>query len=567
MVRPRGVEPPTFGFGNQHSIHLSYGRLGTSYPKMPINGILSQTVNLGLLIMAMDRLLSQISVLLVIVALSPMATAQNLSETYQQALDQDALLKRSLAQRNANREAAPAALAQMLPSVNLVANSDTNNPAVTSDALFAPTSTDSIIRDHGYLINATQNLIDIGSWFNLNQAQHIVDQADATYTYAEQTLIIRVAEGYFEVLDAIDNLSFAQAEKKALYEELNQTQEKFNVGLVAITDLNDFRARYDDSVSREIQALNNLDDSKERLRIITGEVIDVLSPLKDSIPLNTPEPNDIDTWQDYAQKNNPLLASTRFDMEAKRSAVEVQRAQHYPTVNMQGSYGAARSGLVTNPGNVSDLGWELLFQAQLNLYAGGGIQASVNRARYTYEDARYAFEEARRETISNARIAYRGVLNAISQVNALRQAVISAQSALDANQASYDVGAKTSIDVLNSLSNLYNQQRNFATARYAYILNILKLKQAAGTLSVIDVELVNTWLASNPVDSSLMKAVEVPFIESTPTPDEKPEFKTPEVPVVVPTAPDIQTPTAPLPVDTTPVTRIDTPVEDTATGQ
>lgn len=497
--------------------------------------------------MAQGCFFPRISSLVLLLALGPAAFSQDLLDTYMQALDQDALLKRSLAQRNANREAAPAALANMLPSVNVAANSDANNPAVTSDTLFAPTSTDTIVRDHGYLVSAQQNLLDIGSWFNLNQAQHIVDQADATYTFAEQDLIIRVAQAYFEVLDAIDNLSFAQAEKKALYEELNQTQEKFNVGLVAITDLNDFRARYDDSVSQEIQAENNLDDSKERLRIITGGVVDLVSPLHDAIPLNTPDPNDIETWQEYALNNNPLLAAARFDMDAKRSAVEVQRAQHYPTVNVQGSYGASKSGLVTNPGDISDLGWELLFQAQMNLYAGGGIQSSVRRAQYTFEDARFAFEEARRETISNARIAYRGVLTAISQVSALRQAVISAQTALDANQASYDVGAKTSIDVLNSLSNLYDQQRNFAKARYAYIVNILRLKQAAGSLSLVDVELVNTWLKQNPVNSATLKATAVPLKEAEPVATEKSEFKTPEKPVETLTAPDIQTPTPLIP--------------------
>jgi outer membrane protein len=471
--------------------------------------------------MAKDRLFYRFSTAVLFVVISPMASTQDLLDTYMQALEKDALLKRSLAQRDANRTAAPSALANMLPTVNMQANSNTNNPAVTSDQIFEPGTAagTTIIRDHGYVINATQDLINVGSWFTLKQAGHIVDQADATYTYAEQNLILRTAEAYFDVLDAIDNLSFAQAEKNSLEQELHQSQEKFNVGLVAITDLNDFRARFDDSVSREIQALNMLDDAKERLRIITGDVIDVLAPLKDKIPLNTPDPNDIDTWQEYAQQNNPLLASTRFDMEAKRSAVEVTRAQHYPTINVQGSYGADKLGLVTNPGDVSDLGWQLLFQAQMNLYAGGGIQASVNKAQYTFEDARYAFEEARRETISNTRIAYRGVLTAISQVHALRQSVISAQSALDANQASYDVGAKTSIDVLNSLSNLYNQQRNFAKARYAYIINVLSLKQAAGTLSLADVELVNTWLSQNPVLPGNNNAVSAPFVDTGIKPD------------------------------------------------
>ena len=475
--------------------------------------------------MTKDRLFYRFSTAVLFVIISPMASTQDLLDTYIQALEKDALLKRSLAQRDANRTAAPSALANMLPNVSMVANSNTSNPIALNDQLFEPGSPGvPLIRDHGYVINATQNLINVGNWFTMNQAGHIVDQADATYTFAEQDLILRTAKAYFEVLDAIDNLSFAQAEKNALEQELKQSQEKFNVGLVAITDLNDFRSRFDDSVSQEIQALNNFDDSKERLRIITGDVIDVLSPLKDTIPLNTPDPNDIDTWQDFAQKNNPLLAATRFDMEAKRSAVEVTRAQHYPTINMQGSYGADKLGLVTNPGDVSDLGWQLLFQAQMNLYAGGGIQASVNKAQYTFEDARYAFEEARRETISNTRIAYRGVLSAISQVSALRQAVISAQTALDANQASYDVGAKTSIDVLNSLSNLYNQQRNFATARYAYIINVLSLKQAAGSLSMADVELVNTWLSQHPITPGSTTAEHVPFVgQSDVTPEsEKP---------------------------------------------
>ncbi len=487
--------------------------------------------------------------------LPAIAVGQDLLTTYLEALDQDALLKRSLAQRNANRQAEPAALANLLPSVDITALSDSNNPAVTDPTVFGDfPGADTIVKENAYLITGTQPVINIASWFGLNQAQHIVDQADATYTYAEQSLILRVAESYFAVLDAADNLTFAQAEKKALAEELKQTQEKFDVGIVAITDLNDFQARYDNSVALEIQSLNNLEDSKERLRIITGEAIETLTPLKPTIPLHTPEPNNIDEWEMYAQDNNPLLAATRFQMEAQRSNVEVQRAQHYPTFNVQGSYGASRGGVITNPSDVSDLGWELLFQAQMNLYAGGGIQASVNQAQYLYEDSRYAFEEARRETISTARIAYRGVLTAISQVNALHQAVISAQIALDANQASYDVGAKTALDVLNSISNLYDQQRNFATARYAYILNVLKLKQAAGNLSMADIERVNLWLS--PKDAEVGHAISTETLPSKPiqmTTPEEPETVapiTPETPTATPVAPE--TPTAVTPATTAP---------------
>ncbi len=419
--------------------------------------------------------------------------AQDLLETYQQALDQDPILKQALAQRNANQQEMPLAISQFLPQVNATAESTSYEPIVLSNSEFSLGDT-GIIKQHGYLLSAQQNILDIGTWYSLWQADNVSNAAEANYSANEQDLITRVATSYFSVLDAQDNLEFTTAEKNAFEQQLKQTEEKFKVGLVAITDLNDFRARYDESVANEIEASNLLDDAKERLKEIINVSFVDLQPLKQELPLENPDPTNLDEWVDFAQEHNPLLAAARYAAEAQKNNVGVQQSGHLPSVNMTGSYGQSRTGVVTNPGSDSDSGWAVGFNASLNLFAGGGIMAQVRQAQYQYEDAKEVLEETRRDTVANTRIAYRGVLTSIGRVDALDQAVVSAQSSLQSNEAAYEVGTKTAVDVLDAISQLYQQKRNLAAARYDYIINLLKLKQAAGTLSVYDVAYVNAWL-------------------------------------------------------------------------
>ncbi len=424
------------------------------------------------------------------------AFAQDLLETYEQALDQDPVLKRALAQRNANYQAKPLAISQFLPQINATAESASADPILLSNSEFAFGDV-GVIKEHGYLLSAQQNLLDIGSWFSLWQADNIYNAADSQYTACEQTLIIRVANAYFNVLDAEDNLEFTVAEKNAFEQQLRQTEEKFNVGLVAITDLNDFRARYDESVANEIEAANNLDDAKERLNeIINVSYVD-LQPLEQDLPLENPEPADLDEWVKFSQEHNPLLAAARYAAQAQKNNVGVQQSQHLPTVDVTGSYGESRTGTVVSPGENSDNGWAVSFNATMNIFAGGGITAKVREAQYQYEDSKQSLEQTRRDTVANTRIAYRGVLTSIGRVNALNQAVISAQSSLQSNEAAYDVGTKTAVDVLDAISQLYGTKRSLSAARYDYILNLLNLKQAAGTLSIYDVAYVNEWLVGN----------------------------------------------------------------------
>lgn len=423
-----------------------------------------------------------------------LAQAKDLLTVYNMALDKDPVLKQALAQRNAVQQNRPLAMSQLMPNINALATSSSTENIILSNTEF-DVADPGVIQQYGYSLNAQQTLINFNQWYTLALADDTVTSANAAYIAAEQALIVRVAQAYFEVLNKQDDLAFTQAEKNAVEQQLKQTQEKFNVGLVAITDLNDFRAKFDESVANELTAQNALDDSKERLKVIIGQTLVDLNPLKPELPLESPVPPDMEEWVNFAQAHNPLLTSAEADVNAARNNVNAERAQHLPSVFATGTFGEAETGLWLSPQGSRDTGWSFALNAQMNIFAGGGIEAAVRQAQYNLEDSREVFEETRRNTISNARIAYRGVLTTMSQVRAFNQAVISAQSALQANQAAYEVGVKTSLDVLDSLSRLYNQQRNLAFSRYNYILQMLRLKQAAGTLNINDVLLVNQWLS------------------------------------------------------------------------
>lgn len=465
--------------------------------------------------------------------------AADLKDSYHQALQRDPKLKQALAQRDAAQQEAPIALSVLLPQVNIIAESQSINPAVVNNTGLSVDTSSIIVKDHGYTITATQSIFDPSSWYTLGQAQQIGNAAESTYVAAEQDLIVRVAEAYFNVLRAQDDLGFTQAEKRAFEQQLKQTEEKFNVGLVAITDLHDFRAKFDESVANELTAQNKLDDAKERLEEITYQRFEVLTPLRPELPLDKPEPEDMNQWVEFAQTHNPQLIAAQFTMKAKNTAVDAEKAKHLPVFNVETAYAGDTSGLVTNPGNQTDEGWSIRFQGTMNVLAGGGIQASVRRSQYNYEDALYAYEDTQRKTIANTKIAYRGVLTSIGQVLAFNQAVISAQSSNEANVAAYEVGTKTSVDVLDSISQLYNQQRNLARSRYDYILTMLRLKQAAGTLSMKDVTQVNTWLAN--------AQPQTPVTTVTPEPE-----PIPEAPASESIIPDARVPDTATPNNTTP---------------
>jgi outer membrane protein len=423
------------------------------------------------------------------------AEEQDLLMTYVQALENDPVLQQAIANQLATKQGLPIAASQLLPQASIQFYNESQNaflfPGTVPEDI---NSSGGIERTYGYIASATQNIINFSTWSLIREARRLSEEADATFLANEQNLITRVANAYFNVLAAEDTLTFATAQKEALASQLNQVQQRFDVGLVAITDVYDFQAQYDSQVAEEISAMNNLENAKESLQVITGIPVYELAPLKPTVPLHKPEPLDMNAWVEQAEYDNPTLAASRFAMQAAEETISTERAQLYPNLEVVGEYGSSHNGQVFDSQPGSSTGWAVAVESTLNIFSGGQIISQVRQAEYQYQSARDAFEEQRRNTINQTRSAFRAIETAISQVKALQQAVISAESALEANEASYEVGIKTSVDVLDSISLLYQQKQNLANAKYNYILSILQLKQATGVLEVMDLIQINEWL-------------------------------------------------------------------------
>jgi outer membrane protein len=404
----------------------------------------------------------------------------SLLEVYQQAVINDTTLHQAAANRQANQEVKPQARALMLPQIGAGAT-------VTQE--FASSPSDSLLNGNAN-IQLTQALYNRGNWALIRQAGSTVEQADADYLSSQQELIFRVAQSYFNVLLAGDDLTFTRADKNAIDRQLNQAKERFEVGLITITDVQEAQARYDLVVADEITATNNLADRKEELREITGEYYENLAGLSDRMPLTVPEPQDIEAWEQLARDNSPILDSANFTVDIARENIELQRSDHYPTLDLVTGYSDTRFEL----DELNSRGGQIGLQLQIPIYTGGAVNSRTREAAYQHESAKEFREGRLRAVIRELRNSYRGLQAAISRVHALDQARVSNRGSLDATQAGFEVGTRTIVDVLDAQRELYRAERDYAEARYAYILNLLRLKQAAGIINEQDVVLVDGWL-------------------------------------------------------------------------
>lgn len=414
--------------------------------------------------------------------------AADLLEVYQQAKQSDPQIRAARAQRNASQEARPLAMSGLLPNVSL-----SGDVTYTDREIMAPPAMagDADYRSGALALNVVQPLFRKDRFVALEQADEQVKQADANLTVAEQSLILRVAQSYFGVLSAKDNLTFAQAEKKAISRQLDQAQERFDVGLVAITDVHEAQARFDQARANEISANNGVDNAMEALREIVASADRALDGLKDDVPLVPPEPADIDSWSETALKNNPRVLAARLAGNIARKDIEAKRAGHYPSLDLVGSL--SRSRVENNYGNDVDAA-AIGLQLNVPLYSGGAVNSSTRQAQHQFEAARETLEAEQRAAGRQVRDAYRGIQSSISRVEALEATERSAQSALEATEAGFEAGTRTLVDVLNSQRDLFRAKRDLAQSRYDYVLNTLQLLQAAGTLTEDDVVRVNAWL-------------------------------------------------------------------------
>ncbi len=415
-------------------------------------------------------------------ALSPLTAAEiGIMQAYRDALDNDPQLQQADALRSAEREALPQARALALPSLNARGSIDRNfedrGPGRSS------------FNSDSASIALNQPLYDRSTQVRRRQADITVDRADIDFQDSSQNLILRVASAYFDALAARDDAIFAQADKEAIERQLEQARRRFEVGLVTITDVQEAQARFDQSLSTEIAALNALANRREALAEITGHYYESLQPLREEIPLRTPDPDDPDYWVQQALANNPSLNSARFGTELARENIALQRSGHYPTLDLNASYSDSDTGMISRRGG--RVGLELT----IPLYQGGAVTSRTREAAFRHEAAKQQREAVQRAVTRQVREAYRGVEASISLVRALDQARVSSRSSLEATQAGFDVGTRTIVEVLNSQRDLLRAERDYAQARYSYLLNRLSLEEAIGELNEADLEHIQALLA------------------------------------------------------------------------
>ncbi|WP_126456882.1 TolC family outer membrane protein [Sulfuriflexus mobilis] len=415
--------------------------------------------------------------------------AGGLTDAYRQALESDPQLRAAEAARGALGEAGPQSLALLLPSLNLSANTTANDVETTQSSFFPNNSEE--YNSNGYNLTLTQPIYHHDYWVGLRQADATVAQAEADYAAARQELIVRVATAYFDVLAAQDTLEFARAEKEATARQLEQAKQRFEVGLIAITDVHEAQAQYDLTVAQEIVAENTLANTREALQEITGQYDEALQVLREEIPLLNPEPYNIDAWVTQARDQNLSLRAAEFSATAAREEINRQRAGHYPTLDLVATQSNSLSHSITGREVDSET---LALQLNVPLFAGGAVNSRTREAHYRSEEARHRLEQTRRSVKRQTRDAYLGVLAGISRVKALKQAVLSNEKALEATQTGFEVGTRTIVDVLLSQRELFRAQRDYSRSRYDYLLNTFRLKQAAGSLAQTDVEAINGWL-------------------------------------------------------------------------
>lgn len=421
---------------------------------------------------------------------STSAQAIDLLQIYRMAEQQDVQLKIALSQLQSTRQNLPLAQSANKPQVNLTANAtyqDSSGNTITGD------DTQQIL---GYGLSLQQNLYDIEISAQVAAADAGVQQAEADYEAARQDLMLRVSEVYFNILSARDSVEFATAEKNAIGRQLEQAKKRFEVGLIAITDVKEAQASYDLSVSQEILAINALDNAREAGKVIISqslsEPIDILG---EKIDLVLPDPANPSSWVDQALKYNLTLVSAQAALKAADENRNIAKSDRKPTVSLTASYqDNTIDSDIRGDFDTDDL--TLGVQLNMPLYTGGRTTSAIQQAEADYVTATNNLLLQKRLIAQQTNTAYLAVSAGIGQVNALEQALISTTAALEATEAGFDVGTRTSVDVLISLRETYRSKRDYASARYDYLTNTLRLKQAAGLLNEDDLKAINTWLVN-----------------------------------------------------------------------
>jgi outer membrane protein len=436
---------------------------------------------------------------------SAQKASQNLIDIYQKALSKDPVLASAFSANQAAQELTEQGKALYRPTINLVAGANTQSQDFAFTGAARPNPANPLVvfqnqqsgvekfEQRRYGIEARQPIYRKQNLLQIDQAQTQVDQADKQLLQSQQNLILRTTQSYFDVLIAQDRIDLINAQKAAILKQLEQAKANFEVGTATITDVNEAQARYDLVLAQEVASVNEFEIAKRGVELITGEIPDKLASAKTDISVEQLKDN-IQDWQQTARENNLNIRIQEDALKLAEQEEERAKAGHLPTLDAVASYtdSYANGGINTDSSRLKNaiIGIEL----QIPLYQGGAISSRARQATLNKQRARNDVEIARRQTDLETQRAYLNLSTSIAQVKALEQALISTQSQLDSTKLGYEVGVRTSVDVLNVQQQFYSAKRDLLESRYNYLVNIIRLKSATGIVAEADLQEINRFL-------------------------------------------------------------------------
>lgn len=427
-------------------------------------------------------------------SLATPALATDLLTIYQEALENSADLAAAEADSMARQEILPQARSQLLPNLGVGAgvareeiDIDGRNPQTGAG--------DDRYTTRYFQASLTQPLFRVDSWFEYQSAKFLSEQAKAEFAATQQALILEVAEAYFNVLQASDNLATAKAEETAFERQLEQARERFEVGLSARTDVLEAQAGFDSARAARLTAQTNLDVSFQAVNRLTNSYYERLDGISHDLPILPPNPRNMQEWVDIASQQNLGLSAARLSVDSARQALRGSRGGYAPSVDAFVRYQDNRGGSnMGGTGNFDTRVTQIGVELSVPLYTGGATSSRVRESTYRLSQAEFSSDALLRRVVESTRNLYRTVTSSVEEIDARRQAILSAKAALDATETGYEVGTRNVVDVLDAQRNLFRAVRDYNSLRYNYIINNLSLKQAAGTLSPQDLQELSQWL-------------------------------------------------------------------------
>ena len=441
------------------------------------------------------RLFISVFVFLVPQIAAQISFADTLTDIYESALQNDPVLRAARASFNADRENKNIARGALLPQLSV--SGEFTQTEINDDTLSVVSTSGLIDTDEtSYGLSLNQAIFDMPSWYSFQSGKAFSESAQAQFSADQQSLIIRVSEAYFNVLRAYDNQQTRDAEERAIQRQLEQTRERFEVGLLPVTDVHEAQAVFDDAAVNSLEARGALNIAFEGLQVLTGDNHKVLAGLTETFAATNPEPLSNQEWVDFAIGNNFQLKVAKLGKDAAYNRAKAATAARLPKVSGRVNYFDSDTDgtRYTSPFESQQDGHSVVISVTMPIWMGGSVDAQRRQAKQRSIASDEGYIATKRNTVQAARSLHQLVLTNTARVKARKQSITSADSALQATQAGYEVGTRNIVDVLVAQRTVYQARRNYSNARYDYILSMMRLKEVAGQLSPEDVYQLNAWL-------------------------------------------------------------------------